>query len=254
MLSELGEILDLNWRFYSIWLKKFFMLTLIMSGYRYLCFDSLSGQGLIHGISNEQIFDMFVLGFRFDAMISAFLMIPFLFLLLLRLSLAEGLPTYHMVFYSKRFAAVLWCLTALVYAVDFHFLETQHRHMRIDDWQQLTHLHQLTLFVNVEYDKGFLFSVVSLLGLTYLGFRFLLDETEFYLDKPSVWGSLGRDFELGVKFFLPFILTALIARGSLGPHHLGARHAAALSSHESLNELALNPLWTLSKNLDGPLL
>jgi hypothetical protein len=254
MFSELGENLDLNWRFYCVWLKKFFMLTLIMSGFRYISFESLGAQSLLTKISNEQIFDMFVLGFRFDAMISAFLMIPVLFLILLRLSLAERLPIYHMVFYSRRFVAILWCLSALIFAVDFHFLETQHRHMRFDDWQQLTHLHQLTLFVNLDYDKDFFFSVISLLGLTYLGFCLLLDESEFYIDKSSVWRTWGRSFELGVKFFLPFVVTAMVARGSLGSHHLGARHAAALSSNKSLNELAVNPLWTFSKVLDGPLL
>lgn len=249
-MSELGEILDLNWRFFSVWFKKFFVLAIVMTGFRYLSFDALKSQGLLSGVSNEQVFDLFVLGFRFDSMICAFFMIPFVFILLLRLSLSDSLPNYHIVFYSTRIGAVFWCLSSLIFAVDFHFLKRHHRHMRFEDWRDFTHPDQLTQFVNVSYDVDFFFSVLCLLGLTYVGFRYLLDESDFYVDRGSVLSQFDRKFELGLKFLLPLVLTALIARGSVGSHHLGARHAAALSEHKNLNELALNPLWTLNKRLD----
>lgn len=249
MLNDFGEILDLNWRFFSVWLKKMFLICLVMSGFRVLSFQTFHSQKFLNQLSHEQTFDLFFIGFRFDLMICGFLLIPVLFLLLVRLSMAESFQNYRIVFFSTRYAAVFWCVASLIYSVNSHFLELYHRHMRSHDWRELSELSNLINFVKTDYDTQFFIFVFSHLGLAYLGFRILLSIEDFYVGKNSFLANFGRTPELILKLMLPLIIVALMARGSLGAHHLGARHSE-ISSHKYLNELVLTPLWTFNKQID----
>ena len=44
----------------------------------------------------------------------------------------------------------------------------------------------------------------------------------------------------------PIFITALAARGTVSAHHLGMEHAE-VSQVQSLNQLALSPLWAFDK-------
>ncbi len=249
MLNDFGDILDTNWRLFSAWLKKILMIVVLMTGFRYLWFESLQVQKLFPWAGVENILELFFTGFRFDLMICGFLLIPIVFILLVRLSLPEHVPNYQFVFYSTRYGAIFWAAIVLMSAVDSHFVALYHRHMRKEDWAHLSDLGNLTKFVKLDYDSHFFISVFAHLALAYLGFRILLSIEDFYVDRRTLLALFGRQIELILKLLLPLIIVAFLARGTLGAHHLGARHSE-VSDDKRWNELVFNPMWTFNKPID----
>lgn len=246
--EELEEIIEVNWNFLCVWFTRLFFVALLMSGMRYVVFDHLLTSNIVGKIPWGEIFQIFFMGFRFDLMACAFLLIPILFLTLIRYSLAEWIHKGQLVFFSSRYSALLWCLMVLMYAVNTHFFLSNFRHMRLEDWLELKELSKLSVFIRVELSTPFLFNLLLLIGFCYLGFRILLNVEDFYKDpKKNVIAQTFPRAQIWFKALFPLVLVAFFARGRLGAHHLDARHAK-VSQRPVLNELVLNPLWTFDKS------
>lgn len=255
-----------NYKIHFIWFRIFIYLLVMMTVNRFVVMVSLLDQ---LPPANYSYLNVFWMGLRFDALILGFTYFLVLGLSYLRFFLSEEISLHAMIYLTRKYYFFIWTMISLAYYFNVWFVLSNHKHMRLEDWKKAAELKTYIVFQNFPLAVFGVVSIVLLVSF-YLGFYQILHSDELFdvgLDveskKEKFVSSVetlqqAHDFKESLPdrvpywgqflFFLlaPLLLVALVARGTLTPHHLGYEHSL-ISEHSLLNELVLNPVWTFDK-------
>ena len=203
----------------------------------------------IFGTSGTVIGESFLAGLRFDICVLGFINIPALFIVWWICSDAATKSANPVVKSLRKWS--LWVYMGLMSLVihvmgmfDLMFFATSGHRWTFTDWQK----QGFDFFVTVVAKWGSMFTggVIAFFLLLWV-FRsvFILFRVQLHtVDVLPGRENKLRDIFLGL--LLPICIAALAARGTITPHHLGMEHAE-VSQIQSLNQLALSPLWAFDK-------
>lgn len=188
--------------------------------------------------SHVQTFIVFLTGFRFDLVVLGFLSLPALVLVFLASLFEQKLS------WVWRLLSFYWVLVWIAICVvgllsQWHFMQGGVAWR----WGQ-----SLGDFSTLKAGDLF-FSVLIFLCLTLGGARLFWrasrDRTTRFASK-----TLGVSFPHWFHWIWPWLFVALLARGTITPHHL-RREDAQISPHLWQRELILSPIWALDKDLEN---
>lgn len=186
----------------------------------------------------------FLMGLRFDILVAGFwLIVPVL------TGTAKALARFHIPRWPlllKAYVSVMWLFFILVHGADQLFFAARLRHLSIYDLERGD-----LSFVNVAFEHlgGTTFvllgGVVFFAGL--LGLRWIWESFPAKSSPVLIREGLVM---LGLRVFVPILLTSLAARGTVTPHHLDQRHSE-ISENRVLNSWVLNSVWAFDKKPDA---
>lgn len=179
-----------------------------------------------HLASQQISWSILEMGFRFDLLTLAFLLIPTWPLLLFS---RHKIMTVLVKFYLL----LMWFLVQLIYAKDSLSFPFKGERLRWLD-------HQQSFIFPSSWELSSFYNKFLVLGTAFclfeLGRRFI---AKVEIKNSKKWPQLD--------ILLATLLLALCARGTLAPHHLAREHCEQLSTQNTWIELCLNPLWTIDK-------
>jgi hypothetical protein len=224
---------------FSKMLKFSLMLTILLTLIRFNLFF-LSVSAWLRNSSFSEVFLTIITGFRFDLVCMGFVLLPLLvFWLCITLFVRWNRIT--------QFLSLLWfklAWTLMIVIQIFDFLSFHKTGLRIRE-QQLANIFDGWLeqaWIDVPLGPFIVFILVVLiiwsLGLWILEQIQLGDWKNEYSPIP---GSL---FEYTWRILLPLIVVFAMARGTVEEEPLRYEHSL-ISDETRLNEMALNPMWTL---------
>lgn len=189
-----------------------------------------------------EIAQSFLAGLRFDILIFGFLMIPIYFLLMIE-AFMEKWPQGLLIAYKVYFGLMWFVICVLTYIDFFHFARfgTRMRFADYTSWNFSVLIEQMELLPR---HQVWIFSVITVM-LFSLGYM-LTKALRFGEWKDEFSPIAGSKIEILWRVALPLLIVFLAARGTVEAHHLGLEHSE-VSSMQSINEMALNPVWCFDK-------
>lgn len=192
----------------------------------------------------------FINGARFDLCVLGFINIPVLFIV-------WGISTDFMVNTSNRFMQFLrrWILwiylgvtTLTIHALgllDMMFFAANNHRWTYYDWQASGFSFIEKVFN--AWGALFTFGVVALFLMLWI-FRCLFTLYKVQLHSVAAKGSTQKSLMALVVtgILIPFIVTALAARGTWTAHHINMEHSQISAIH-ALNQMTLSPVWAFDK-------
>lgn len=235
-MLEAEKLIKVNDVYFGF-LKKIITPLFLMSVFRVLLF--FINRANLDNYSFVSILDILLMGLRFDLLIWGFvLIIPTLLLPLIYLFNVGYTKALKTLF--DAYFIICWLVIVIISFGDFiQYSISGHR----ISWADLMHF---SLFQVQLFNMKLGFFTLSMICLTFLvsfiiGVRDLLKSDEVFF----VSHNLKKTPKI-LLILLPILLTLLMARGTLRPHHL--RYEDSLITDNSrLNELALTPAWTFTK-------
>lgn len=172
----------------------------------------------------------FVLGFRFDLMVLAFLIFP----LLIFLEFMAITINWHsiVIVISKIYLFLISLLIISAWWMDFHLFSNESLHIHIKD------LDIEQWLVPVLNSPDYAWSSIS--AVTLLVIAILMTKQEWKHWKDYTSPNRGSFVEAILRLVIPVVLTILAARGNLLPRHLNYDFSQ-FSEDQKINELSLNP-------------
>ena len=215
-----------------------------------VCFMTLFRANLfflsvVHAVQDlnwTEVSHSFIAGARFDLLVIGFIMVIPTLVLLLQ-AFVEKWPSWMFVLYRIYFA-VFWLIICAVTFADFFFFAKAGRRMRFAEytnWNMDLLREQMSTMQN---NTHIIFSIITAL-LLILGLS-LVFGLKFGAWKDEYSPRRGNFFEVVLRVFVPLILVALAARGTVEAHHLALEHSE-VSNNTAINEMALNAPWCFDK-------
>lgn len=223
------------------YLKVSMSLVLFLTIIRFNVFF-LSVSAWLTDSSFGEVFMSFFTGFRFDLLIYGFLLIPMLLLwIFFALTVTWGeLSTLITRWYFRS----TWAFIGFLQVFDFMQFHVNGVRIREQQFQSLFGGWIFEIWPSVSMVPFFVFLIVVLivffLGLWVIEQVQIGDWKDEYSPLKGGWG------EISWRLFWPLLIVALMARGTLEAHHLRYEHSL-ISNDTRLNEMALNPMWTMDK-------
>lgn len=179
----------------------------------------------------------FFTGARFDLLVLGFLLIPVLLLWLASLGLKDASARAARV--SRGWLTLAWWIVTTIAAFDWLFFAANGRRMTFHDLKTPDFVSDGFGVVGTETAV-----IVALIFLccAILGARQILQMPSFKT-KTRPESGLRRAW----RVIAPVLAVALMARGTLTPHHLEKQHSE-VSSNPALNQLVLTPAWAFDKD------
>ena len=202
----------------------------------------LSVSAWIKDSSFAEVFLAFFTGFRFDLLVYGFLLMPLLFFWYLITLTTKWSPWALRV--SKAWLRLTWTQVIFLSAIDFPFFHVSGARMRAADFNKLFDGSFSEVWSAMPMMAFFIFLTVLLI-IWLLGL-WLLGQIRWGDWKDEYSPLKGSPLEISWRLLVPLLLVALMARGTLEEHHLRYEHSL-ISNDTRLNEMALNPMWTLDK-------
>ncbi len=201
------------------------------------------------GAAPVTLAEVFVTGIRFDLCVLGFINIPALFItwwICTDKMIQAGNPILKVLrkWSLWGYLGVTTLIIHIVGMLDLMYFATSGHRWTYSDWQSSG----FEFFGAVATRWGSLFtgSIIAIFLMLWV-FRciFILFRVQLHvLDLPE---EQLRPLLLVVRGAIaPVFIVALAARGTISAHHLGMEHAE-VSQVQSLNQLALSPLWAFDK-------
>lgn len=193
-------------------------------------------------VTMTEVGQAFLAGLRFDILIFGFLFIPVYFVLIVQ-AVLESWPRFMFFLYKAYFVLAWFLICALTFMDFFHFAKHGAR-MRFADYMGWNPDVLIEQARSLQPNQVWIFCIITvmLFGLGYT----LTKSIRFgeWKDEYSPHG--GSKFETVFRIFLPLLLIALAARGTVEAHHLALEHSE-VSYNQAINEMALNAVWCFDK-------
>lgn len=208
-----------------------------------------------HWVFNADGFSVgmsFLNGARFDLCVLGFMNIPVVFIVWWLCSDAMAMAQNHWLQRIRRW--ILWVYlgvtTLIIHALgllDMMFFALNNQRWTYYAWQESG----FSFFNRVASAWGgvFTFGVIALFLMLWI-FRclFVLYKVQLQI-LPEVGLKFGKSKGILVLLgiVLPFVVTALAARGTWTAHHINMEHAREVSENPSLIQMTLSPVWAFDK-------
>ncbi len=189
-----------------------------------------------------EVLHSFIAGFRFDLLVFGFIFIPLFFVLIIQ-AFTERWPRWIFAAYKIYFVGV-WFLICTLSFMDYFYFARYGARMRFENymsWSPQVWMDQVQILPK---NQVWIFCVITVL-LFSLGYM-LTKSLKFGDWKDEYSPQRGSKVEVFLRVFVPLILIALAARGTVEPHHLALEHSE-VSSNRAINEMALNAVWCFDK-------
>lgn len=213
------------------------MWMIFFSAMRFLVWFSASNMFL--EATTAQTALAFFTGARFDLLIIGFALIPVVLFGIAAASTGVGFELMPVL--TKAWLAIFWWIAGLLAVTDWLFFAVQGRRLTVYD---LFHgdLSFLSRGGNIVGNTTAVLVIMIFLCLLILGARQILQ-----MKNPE--RVVTREEGLGARILRlggPVLVVALMARGTIGAHHLEKAHSE-ISDNLHLNQLVLNPVWAFDK-------
>ena len=217
--------------------KFLFLMSLMRIGLFFLVVQSAVSKA-----NGLEIFLSFIAGLRFDLLILGFIFIPVAVGLLFQsyfLLWARGLLLFYKIYFF-----LIWTVICVLNFLDFSFFISQKKRMRFEDYSLVNwDWMQQHIFAPPALERIVFFVLILVLLLIGLG---MVSNIKFGNWKDQVSPDVGTRREVFFRILLPLLGVALAARGTVEEKHLNIEHSQ-VSTEQSLNEMALNPIWCFDK-------
>lgn len=181
--------------------------------------------------SNLEILTAYLVGLRFDLLIIGFILIPVVFLRLIDTLLFTKFHLLKTLIQIYYIAIVSYM--ALITLISGMFFALFHYHVRGKFLGDINYT--IIEFFEMSFGKWSFSISAGLIIFTFYYLNLWIWRLKFKSSFQKQWPSL-------VYYFLPFVIVALLARGTLTPHHLAKEHCK-INQLEPLTQLCLNPIW-----------
>lgn len=223
------------------YLKVSFSLIIFLTILRFNVFF-LSVSAWLKDSSFAEVFLAFFTGLRFDILVYGFLLIPALiFWWLITLSIQWKPWAVALTHWWFR---LTWLAVCLLQVVDFMQFHTNGVRIRAVEFESLFGGWLSQIWPQVSLIPFLVFTAVAAIIWT-LG-AWVLRQVELGDWKDEYSPIRGGAKEILWRLIWPLFVVGLMARGTLEEHHLRYEHSL-ISNDTRLNEMALNPMWTLDK-------
>lgn len=234
-------------RFFSKVFWKYTFIVLSMLAFFYLFRMNLYFLSIYHAVPEAVPMDIllsFISGMRFDLSLLAWMLLPLVLMMIVQAFFehwSKASFTIH-----KIYLSVFWFVACGIFLIDFAYFAHAGKRAGLDLYQNLTFE---GLFLQIEAlprSNGWIFLGISVLLLV-LGL-WLIWSLKFGSWKDEYSPHKGGMFEILYRIFYPLILIAIMAHGTYKVDSLSDADAQ-VSTFVPVNEMALNPLLNLSKQL-----
>lgn len=190
-----------------------------------------------------EVLAVFLMGLRFDILILGFIGFPFVAVGLV--CLIVGRWPLRDQQWLQKYLVSFWILFSILSFFDLDFFLYQHRHMQLADHLAFEHFDFLVNSFQVTSVETLALSLLIWLCVCWITARVLLRKSMKVFRDDLVPAPLTR--LTFWKWLVPVCIVVLMARGTIMAHHLELAHSD-VTQNPRLNEIVLNPAWTLDKN------
>jgi hypothetical protein len=186
-------------------------------------------------VGKDVILRAFWVGLRFDLLVLGFVWIPIvtvgaiLCFADLKFSILRGMVRVYL--------SIVWFLILANYIVSLTYFLTEGRHFR---WTADT----IQMWPRMDFITVILLILIFVM-MAVVTIRSLWEDT-YYFPNLTERFKMPELTEVALRVFVPMLLVAFAARGTVTAHHL-ERADSQISPWEIVNELALNPIWCFNK-------
>lgn len=245
------DINDLSKKYSALFTKQlriFFDLLVMLSIFRLVLF--VANRTIFLESNIWEIFLAFFQGIRFDILVLGFIAMPLVFWNILHALQAPYIGNAKI---FRTYLYLTWILICILNAVNFIFFNTNLQHFSLKHYSEWP-FHMLLV---ESMDKSTLVLGLSCFAICLLKAIKIISKYSYnqniqIVENKKICQTLGfiqndnRKFFMLLRVLWPTILVALCARGTLRAHHL-EKVDSEISANQALNELVLNPMWTLDK-------
>lgn len=197
-------------------------------------------------VQGPELLQAFVMGFRFDLLVTGFILIPMV-LILLVMTVRRFWPKWIDRLF-KYYLISSWLAISVVSTLDLYFVTMYRRRMSWDQYSQLD-FHHLEIFKLSYGSTYFYVYLIASLFFTIAGiytiFQNRLPSLAPTLKAPSM-AFLENRFALFLSALLPVFIVLFMARGNFAAHHLAIQHCE-ISEQTIAREICINASWNLDK-------
>ncbi len=184
-------------------------------------------------IDSSEYLQIYLMGFRFDLLVIAFVVGPLFFLFPFEFSLKIKL--------TKIYLSLMWIFISALNFINIPYFALNQKFINQPDWEKLNIKQTFEVwFMHQEVSIKFLFVVFTFLILS-RGILAII-KIDVVKNKPSL--EMKIEF---LKLLLFLVIVVFCARGKVGSHHL-RREDSHITLNPSWNELSLNPQWSFNKD------
>ena len=213
-------------------LRPLALLLILMTVQRWL-FEMVANLEARFAIDSSDYLQIYLMGFRFDLLIIAFILGPLFFLIPFKFSFKIKI--------TKIYLSLMWVLVSVLNFINIPYFSINQRFINQPDWEKLNIKQIFEIwFTGQEVSIKFLFFIFTFLILS----RGILAIVKINAMKNT--STSGIKLEL-LKLIIFLIAVIFCARGKLGSHHL-RREDSYIVLNPSWNELSLNPQWSFNKD------
>jgi hypothetical protein len=218
-----NKLIHSNKIFLSL-LKRIGALVLLMGLYRIGLIYKSDLAETLH--ASGQFFDVLFLGLRFDLVTIGFVMIP--------IALFHYTWTESTLVYAQGYLGFMWSIIHIFYQLGFHTFTSTGGFLRHGTFWTARYLVQYGMIWT------WTFWIVLMIGI----FGQMICFRKIRIKRSPVKQNRGSTSILRslVRLLLPILVTAAIARGSFGQHHL-RQDDAFVYQNPRIIDLIENPVW-----------
>ena len=193
-----------------------------------------------------ELLQAFTMGFRFDLLVTGFILIP-LVLILLAMTLYRFWPSWIQLF-LKIYLIGFWLIISVVSILDLYFFTMYRRRMGWEQYSQFD-FHHLEIF-KLSYGSTY-FYVYLIAGVFFtLAGVYTVQQNKLPALPPEpqtkLLPFLNNQVALILSLVLPFLVVLFMARGNFEAHHLAIEHCE-ISEQTIAREICINSSWNIDK-------
>ncbi|MBK7960209.1 MAG: hypothetical protein IPK04_02680 [Bdellovibrionales bacterium] len=212
----------------------------------------------VYLISWGKLFELFWMGARFDLVVIGFIGLPCIaFSLLFEIF---GIWLEKDLWWTKTYLLLTWVFASIIGFLDLGFFALNHRHLQWSDHQRFAYFEGMDYLLNLLPWTTLILGFVAWIGVCIFIYKSIRGLCLVRLSRrfsdirkllARLLGSRCEKFcsYRIVRILFPLMTVAFFARGTLSAHHLELQHSE-ISDHPVLNELVLNPIWTMDKDIE----
>lgn len=199
-----------------------------------------------------QFIELFWMGARFDLVILGFIGIPWLGICLAFGLLGVWSEKYPL--WTKIYLLMTWLIAGVVGALDLIFFALNDRHLQWPDHQRFSYFDGIGEFQKLLPTSMLVLGLATWVVICIFVYKSTkaLNQTETIRRHDEFFEKTGVPWKMIwtsqiFRILVPLLTVAFFARGTLSAHHLELQHSE-ISELPVINELVLNPLWTMDKD------